>query len=95
MAPSTEAVTSRSPAVTRADSVSTGPASTATSNRWTLRYRAAIDPSGAISTDVLYGRSGSPLVSAVLPTRIQASRRRATSANGSVCGPGMGRAEAR
>ena len=30
-------VTSRSPAVTRADSVSTGPASTATSNRWTLR----------------------------------------------------------
>ena len=44
---------------------------------------------------MLYGRSRSPLVSAVLPTRIQASRRRATSANGSVCGPGIGRAEAR
>ena len=35
------------------------------------------------------------LVSAVLPTRIHASRRRATSQNGSVCGPGIGLAEAR
>ena len=41
------------PRLTRADSVSTGPASTATSNRWILRYVAAIDPSGRISTLVL------------------------------------------
>ena len=53
-----------------------------TSNRWTLRYVAAIEPSGAISAEVLYGRSGSSLVSAVLPTRIHAPRRRATSAKG-------------
>ena len=39
-----------SPAVTRADSVSTGPASTATSKRWILRYAAAMAPSGPMST---------------------------------------------
>ena len=50
---------------------------------------------GAISTLVLWGRASSPDVSARLPTRIQASCRRATSEKASVWGPGTGRAEAR
>ena len=42
--PSTDVTTGASPALTKADSVSTGLPSTAASNRWILRYVAAIGP---------------------------------------------------
>ncbi len=79
----------------RADSRVAGPASIATSNRWILRYVAATEPSGPISTLVMYGRSGSGLASATLPSSSHAECSRASAANGSVWGPGTEAAAAR
>ena len=72
-----------SPAVTRADSVSAGPALDGDVEQVDLAVAGGdLAVRARCRTLVLYGRSGSSAVSATLPTRIQRRVRRATSANG-------------